>query len=230
VKLYDYLGIVAMIATPLAAAVLFGWQLHSYLLDSGLIPWLAIVGGLSGAVAIESVGIYAGHVGMDYARRRDWRGLVAGAALVFYVGFGWSKVPEYGAIFVIAAFVYILVALRAEAAQVDGVTAVTAKEDRGWSQRMELERERMKHQERLARIEAGKVAKEVATAQPATVAPQPVHVAQPAIADKLTPAQLRVLEVYRRNPDATKQAIADEIGISRQAVSKHMAALNGALK
>jgi hypothetical protein len=156
-RLYDYLGIVAMIATPLAAAVLFGWQLHSYLLDSGLIPWLAIVGGLSGAVAIESVGIYAGHVGMDYARRRDWRGLVAGAALVFYVGFGWSKVPEYGAIFVIAAFVYVLVALRAEAAQVDGATAVTAKEDRGWAQRMELERERMKHQERLARIEATKV-------------------------------------------------------------------------
>ena len=47
---------------------------------------------------------------------------------------------------------------------------------------------------------------------------------------KVTPAQLRVLEVYRRNPSATKQAIADEIGISRQAVSKHMAAMNGFVK
>jgi hypothetical protein len=170
-KLYDYLGIVAMIATPLAAAVLFGWQLHSYLLDSGLIPWLAVTGGLSGAVAIESVGIYAGHVGMDYARRRDWRGVVAGAAMLFYVWFGWSKVPEYGPIFVIAGFVYVLVALRAEAAQVDGATAVVAKEDKGWQHRMELERERMKHQERLARIEAGKVAKggESNRAEPVTL-------------------------------------------------------------
>jgi DNA-binding CsgD family transcriptional regulator len=229
-KLYDYLGIVAMIATPLAAAVLFGWQLHSYLLDSGLIPWLAIVGGLSGAVAIESVGIYAGHVGMDYARRRDWRGLVAGAALVFYVGFGWSKVPEYGAIFVIAAFVYVLVALRAEAAQVDGATAVVAKEDRGWSQRMELERERMKHQERLARIEAGRVAPVVPKVVSEVVQPQPQPQEHNPTTTTLTPAQLRVYEVWQRNPDATQAQIAEELGVTYQAVGKHLRAMNGLVK
>jgi DNA-binding CsgD family transcriptional regulator len=224
-RLYDYLGIVAMIATPLAAAVLFGWQLHSYLLDSGLIPWLAIVGGLSGAVAIESVGIYAGHVGMDYARRRDWRGLVAGAALAFYVGFGWSKVPEYGAIFVIAAFVYVLVALRAEAAQVDGATAVTAKEDRGWSQRMELERERMKHQERLARIEAGKVAPVVvSTGHPTGQADTSAGHG----ADTMTDRQRTVLDMLRAG--RTQADIAGVLGVTDRTVRRDIAALNGAAK
>ncbi len=153
-RMYDIIGWVAMIATPLAAATLFGWNLYTYLYGRSVPMPLAVSGGISGAVAIESVGIYAGHVGMDYARRRDWRGLVAAVAMLFYVWFGWSKVPEYGAVFVLAGFVYALVALRAEA--VEEVTAVTqaARADTNWQRRMELERERMKHDERLARIAA----------------------------------------------------------------------------
>jgi len=153
-RLYDIIGIVAMIATPLAAATLFGWGLYEYLHGRSVPLALAVAGGISGAVAIESVGIYAGHVGMDYARRRDWRGLVAAVAMLFYVWFGWSKVPEYGAVFVLAGFVYVLVALRQEATAVDAQQAQDRRGDTNWQRRMELERERMKHDERLARIAA----------------------------------------------------------------------------
>ncbi len=222
-RMYDVIGWVAMIATPLAAATLFGWNLYTYLYGRSVPMPLAISGGISGAVAIESVGIYAGHVGMDYARRRDWRGLVAAVAMIFYVWFGWSKVPEYGAVFVLAGFVYALVALRAEA--VEEVTAATqaARADTNWQRRMELERERMKHDERLARI--------AAKAQPAQVAAQPTAqptqpTAQPA---QLTEAQRRVYDAIKAQPDATNTQIAAALGISRQAVSSHVAAMNGAV-
>ena len=162
-RLYDLIGVIAMIATPLAAATLFGWNLYGYLVERSVPMALAIVGGLSGAVAIESVGIYAGHVGMDYARRRDWRGLVAAAAMAFYVWFGWSKVPEYGAVFVMAGFVYLLVALRQEAAAIDQTEAASVKADTNWARRMELERERMRHDERLARINAKAQPQQAAT-------------------------------------------------------------------
>ncbi len=220
-RMYDVIGWVAMIATPLAAATLFGWNLYTYLYGRSVPMPLAISGGISGAVAIESVGIYAGHVGMDYARRRDWRGLVAAVAMLFYVWFGWSKVPEYGAVFVLAGFVYALVALRAEA--VEEVTAVTqaARADTNWQRRMELERERMKHDERLARI--------AAKAQPAQVAAQPIAqptqpTAQPV---QLTEAQRRVYDAIKAQPDATNTQIAAALGISRQAVDGHVARMNG---
>lgn len=222
-RLYDIIGIVAMIATPLAAATLFGWGLYEYLHGRSVPFVLAVAGGISGAVAIESVGIYAGHVGMDYARRRDWRGLVAAVAMTFYVWFGWSKVPEYGAVFVLAGFVYVLVALRQEATAVDAQQAQTARADTNWARRMELERERMRHDERLARISA--------KAQPAQVAAQPT--AQP---DKLhqqpgqlTPAQLRVYEAIQAQPTATNAEIAATLGVSRQAIDKHVGNMNGAV-
>lgn len=152
---YGWLGLVAMVATPLAAALLFGWELYDYLISEALMPLgLAVAGGVAGAVAIESVGIYAGHVGMDYARRRDWRGLVAGAALLFYVGLGWWKVPEYGEVFVLAAFMYVLVALRHEAVGVDGLQQAQAADETAWKRELQAERLRLKHEERLAEIAA----------------------------------------------------------------------------
>lgn len=154
IDLYDGLGIVAMIATPLAAAIIFGWNLYSYLVSAMVPMALAILGAAAGAVAMESVGIYAGHVAIDYTRRRDWRALVAFAALVFYIGFGWSKVPTYGAVFILAGFMYALVALRHEAVVVDEETAVTEKEDRNWEKRLQMEKLRMAHDEKLARIAA----------------------------------------------------------------------------
>jgi hypothetical protein len=153
---YDLLGVVAMIATPMAAALVFGWELYLYFLSISVPTSLAIVGAVSGAIAMESVGVYAGHVGIDYARRRDWRGLVAAAAMVFYIWFGWSKAPAYGAVFVLAGFVYALVALRHEAVAVDEETAVVSKQNRNWQHRMELEQLRMKHEEKLARISTPK--------------------------------------------------------------------------
>ena len=226
-RLYDALGWVAMIATPLAAAVLFGWNLYGYLTARAVPLFLAIPGGIAGAVAIESVGIYAGHVGMDYARRRDWRGLIAGAAMAFYVYVGWSKTPDYGVVFVLAAFVYVLVALRSEASAEDKQQRQERQADTNWQRRLQLEKERMRHEERLARI--------AAKPQPAQVAAQPDATgrklpATPATVDELTDAQRRVYDAIKAQPDASYTEIGELLGISRQAVSGHVARMNGVLK
>lgn len=125
---YQVLAVVAMIAVPLAPAVLFGWNLYLYLLGRMVPPWLAIAGGLAGAVSLELVGILAGHVGTVYLKKRDWRVIFPVVAMLFYVWFGWTKTPEYGGIFVLAALVYLLASLQnetdEEAKQAAAVTAV----------------------------------------------------------------------------------------------------------
>jgi len=47
---------------------------------------------------------------------------------------------------------------------------------------------------------------------------------------QLSGTRLQVYQIYKRNPGATQQQVADEIGISRQAVGKHTKALNGVLR
>lgn len=62
--------------------------------------------------------------------------------------------------------------------------------------------------------------------QPETKPMQPVA---PEV-EQLSGTRLQVYQIYKRNPGATQQDVADEIGISRQAVGKHKRALNGVLK
>lgn len=69
--------------------------------------------------------------------------------------------------------------------------------------------------------------------QPKIVDSQPVKaVAQPSPSrdTKLSGTRKMVYEIYKRNPGATQQEVAGEIGISRQMVSKHKKALNGILR
>lgn len=223
-RLYDTIGVIAMIATPLAAATLFGWNLYGYLIARAVPSFLAVAGGIAGAVAIESVGIYSGHVGMDYMRRRDWRGLIALAAMIFYVGFGWSKVPEYGTVFILAGFVYALVALRAEAVEDDADKAQERRADVNWQHHMELEKERMKHEERLARIQAK------AKQQPDKADMTTGH--QPDKADMtghvLSDRQLAVLDMLGQ--DRTQADIADALGVSERTIRRDIVALNGRIK
>lgn len=61
--------------------------------------------------------------------------------------------------------------------------------------------------------------------------PQPLPKVQPVApeVEQLGGTRKQVYEIYKRNPDATQQEVANAIGITRQAVSKHVMALNGAL-
>lgn len=52
---------------------------------------------------------------------------------------------------------------------------------------------------------------------------------KPLEVDNLTDAQRRVYDVYQRNPNATQNQVADELGITRQAVSKQVRSMNGIL-
>lgn len=162
---YNVLAIVAVITVPLAPAILFGWNLYNYLMGKGVPVWLAIVGGVAGAVSLEAVGILAGHVGMVYLKRRDWRVLFPAIAMLFYAGYGYVKTPEYGGVFILAALVYVLVALQGEAdtavKQELADTAVSRahewqqeQEDAAHRRQMETERLRLAHEERLAKISA----------------------------------------------------------------------------
>lgn len=65
--------------------------------------------------------------------------------------------------------------------------------------------------------------------QPAQPKMQPAQPVAPEV-EQLEGTRQLVYELYKRNPRATQQQIADEIGISRQMVGKHKQALNGVLK
>lgn len=88
--------------------------------------------------------------------------------------------------------------------------------------KQELEQERMRI-EAQTRIELERVrleARQARRAQPAQVAQvAPVASAQP------TGNRARVLEIARNEPGATQETIAQRIGITRQAVGKHLVAL-----
>ena len=58
---------------------------------------------------------------------------------------------------------------------------------------------------------------------------QPNQVAPPEVG-QLSGTKLQVYQLYKSNPAATQQDIAEQLGISRQAVSKHAKSLNGMLK
>lgn len=64
------------------------------------------------------------------------------------------------------------------------------------------------------------------TSQP-DVNRQPVN--HPSPYGELTPAQQRIFNSYRETPGATQAEIAERLGITKQAVSKHVRAMNGVM-
>lgn len=111
-QLYNFLGWAAMVCTPLAAAILFGRGVFQYLSDSDVNYSLSLIGGIGAAVAIESIGIYAGHIATETIEKRSWWAVLPLMAIFVYVWIGASSVEKYGEIFIIAPFIYLLVALR----------------------------------------------------------------------------------------------------------------------
>lgn len=85
---------------------------------------------------------------------------------------------------------------------------------------------------RRAEREARKAEQPAQVAQvaaPVVTQPEPQPAQVDAQLPELTPAQLRVYEAIQAQPTATNAEIAETLGISRQAVSGHVARMNGAV-
>ncbi len=77
---------------------------------------------------------------------------------------------------------------------------------------------------------AAKVDRQLAksTARQPIASPQPVN--HPSTNTGLTQAQEKILAAFRENPGASQSEVADKLGITRQAVSKHVKQMNGVLE
>lgn len=152
-RMYGLIGVLAMVATPAAAAILFGWELYEYLANRQVPLLLAIVGGVGGALAMESAGVYAGHIGIEAWQRGHRPALViALVAMAVYVFFGWSTLAVYGFVFLLAALIYALIAVGQSLRQQDDAVAEERAEERAFERRMAEREAEMKHAERLERI------------------------------------------------------------------------------
>lgn len=165
---YDYLSLIAMIAVPLAPAFFFGYAVYTAVVSLPAPSWIAVPVGVMAALGLELVGILAGHVANTAWRLGDYGRAVLGALIMaVYVVIGvmelWGSI---GAVmFLIAPLVYLLAALQeglhTAVTQREAQTAVTRqqeqnerKEQHEHNRRMELEKLRLAHDEKLARIAA----------------------------------------------------------------------------
>lgn len=154
--IYTIIGWGAMVAVPLAPAFFFGWEIYTAVLDMTAIAWLAVPVAVVSAAGLETVGIFAGHVGMAYHERSDRRWWLAATIMMIYVAIGVYELRgTIGMVmFLIAPLVYVLMALHhgLETAVTDERKAVQA--DKDFSRRLALQKEQWKHEEKLARITA----------------------------------------------------------------------------
>jgi len=160
---YSTIGWLAMIAVPVAPAFFFGWNVFAEVRaeTEGLL-WLAIPVGVFSAFGLEVTGILAGHLLMEFWKRRSYdRAALSGVILLIYTAIGvvhlWGSVGS--TMFIIAPLVYLLVALRhtltnetAVEENQGGYQRQAAAEDREHQRRLDVEKMRLQHEERLARI------------------------------------------------------------------------------
>lgn len=153
-KTYTTIGIIAMIATPAAAAIFFGWGAYTYLLAEGVPMLLAIAGGVGVAFALEAVGMLAGHVGIELIRARRWgQMLVPALAMVVYVIVGYTGIEKYAEVFLLAPFVYLLVAQLGMVHNESEATTQAEQDDLAWQRRQQEEEARRQHELALKKAE-----------------------------------------------------------------------------
>ena len=231
---YSYLSIVAMIAVPIAPAFYFGFDVAKDVYDK-VFGWLQnpIVAGIFagliglGAVAgLELVGILSGHnIVKYYSLGMHKIAGICGLILVAYVGLGIVGLENWltkGVVmFLTAPLVYVLASMQQTAANIH-----TAQADNDQALLEFKLAEEAKDNELKRQLKAEK---ERAKMQPKTqplTQPNSNHLPE---VGNLEGNRLAVYQLYKRNPDATQQEIADAIGISRQMVSKYKKELNGYL-
>lgn len=113
--IYQILGWLAVLFTPVAPAFFFGWRVYSAVVEMTQIHWVALGVGLCAAIGLEAIGIFAGHTAVDAWRAKQWgSATVATVILGIYVVIGvWELQGTIGMVmFLIAPLGYVVLGLR----------------------------------------------------------------------------------------------------------------------
>lgn len=152
---YDYLQLAALFITPVAPAFAFGWGVYSFAMELSNFWLLAIPVGVSGAIGLEVMGIFAGHVMLEAWRQKQTRStLLALIALVIYMSIGIYELQGtiFVSLFIIAGCGYMVVGAR-EALQKDEAQTSAQAEQKTIN---EGKAQDQKHEQEMAKIEAKK--------------------------------------------------------------------------
>jgi len=149
-RFYDTLAALAVILTPAAMMIAFGWSAYNAVLAKTGVGWLSIAAGIATAAAIEVVGMVAGETALWLNAQGDRHWTTAAAILVVYVAAG-LFILRGSALMplpVLAGSVYILVGLRARAAREQAGVTRHAAETAAWEREkwhvMQADRTRIK--------------------------------------------------------------------------------------
>jgi hypothetical protein len=227
--IYTAITYLAMVATPIAVAINFGAAAYDMLLPRG--AYLALLGGVSAGIGMETVGMIAGYLSMRRHNERDRRWLLAAAVLLAYVAIGMyelAAVPVARFLPLLAALVYVLAGLHQDTVATAQQTQAAQVDERQWERqrqaeadahRRELERleAEQRHAEKLARIEVK------ARTQP-DKQPDKADKADMS-ADVLTDRQTDILDMLRQG--MSQADIAVSVGVSERTVRRDIVAMNG---
>jgi DNA-binding CsgD family transcriptional regulator len=235
ITLYGFLSFVAILAVPVAPVFFFGWRVYEEVSRKAG-PLLGGLVGLFSAIGLEIVGVLAGHLATEFWKTgKTSRAVLAAAIMGIYVVIGVYELRgTIGAVmFVIAPLVYVLVGLQyiasdektQEQRQDNRKQVIDYREREAAAQRqheLDMERLRLDADVKKEKLRQPKV---VAAAQPVNYHVSTVN--HPSTIDELTPSQRKVYDAMMDNPDKNQAEIADLLGVTRQAVSKHVKVING---
>ncbi len=228
ISFYTLIKYLSLFCAPFSPAVFFGGKIYTEATELGFGFYLSLAAAISAAIALETVGILAGHTMIDFAGHRLYAlATLALVILLSYVSLGAYELwGTAGAImFGVAFMVYILVALKEEAERINNELAQkqetrqaerqTAHDDR----LAQLEREaRLAHETELAKIAAQK---EIALAK--LQATQ--NVAPPIAPQRNTQQNSNRDAIVQLHQQGMKQAdIARELGIAPSTVTRALQA------
>ncbi len=166
VNFYTLIKYLSLFCAPFSPAVFFGGKIYTEATELGFGFYLSLAAAISAAIALETVGILAGHAMITFFGQKKY--FFSGVALLIlgtYVGLGVYELwATAGAImFGVAFLVYVLIALKEEAERMNHELAQKAEAEQAERQTAhddrvaQLEREaRLAHETELAKIAAQK--------------------------------------------------------------------------
>lgn len=242
INLYTIVKYISLFCAPFAPAVFFGSKVHLGLSDAGVGYGLALLAAICAAVALETVGLLAGHTLVDFVGLGRYElSFLSFILLACYVVIGvyelWDTI---GAVmFGVALLVYLLVALKQYSDKLDHQKddkRAEQKEDRQASLQLrkdvemaKIEAEKLEKQaaieaetrREIAKIEARK---ELEIAKIAKIAPQ--QKVAPAIAEQQNTQQIdNKTAILQLHQSGIKQAdIARQLGVHPSTVTRTLQA------
>lgn len=165
-KQFNLLDIASTYATPVAPAVAYGSHVYTFAIDSNMVWWLALMCGLTAAIALETVGVYAGKSSMKAFKQEQYLHAIGSiVALLAYVIIGMYELrgTPFMWLTLIAFLGYTVSGINEVLAMIDAEKAKQQELDREREQDRNKERQNDKERNtkareavRLAEIEAEK--------------------------------------------------------------------------